>query len=72
MAQFGSGGYEVVSRSWARRGGAIAASPEGRVRLRRARGGLRPLPGGDAPPGRTAPHRRRPPAALARHLARAV
>src|SRR5262245_22674529 len=71
MSQFVSRGYEV-SGSRARRGGSAAACAKGRVRLGRAGGRLRPLPGRDAPPGRAAAHGRRPPAAARGHLARAV
>ena len=71
MAQFGSGGYAVFG-SWARRGGAAQICAQGRVRLGRPGRRLRPLPGGHAPARRAAAHRRRPPAALARSLARVV
>ncbi len=72
MAQSGSGGYEVVSGRWARRGSAAAACSEGRVRHGRAGRRLRPIPGRDASAGRAAAHRRHPPAARAGGLAAAV
>jgi hypothetical protein len=72
MAQSGSGGYAVVFGQWARRGSAAAACAEGGVRLGRAGRRLRAIPGRDAPAGRATAHRRRPPPALARALARPV